>query len=919
MSKSLYLIDAFSLIFQVFHALPTMTSPKGEPTNAIFGFVRDIQAIIKNRRPSHLIVALEGDGVAERSLMFESYKANRAEMPEDLRPQIPRIIEVVEAFGIPAISHTGWEADDVIATLARQASEDGFEVRIVTSDKDARQLIGPQVKLLNCRKNQFLDEEGLFAEWGIRPEQVTDFQGLVGDATDNIPGVPKVGPAAARALLEQFGTLANVLAGVEEIKPNRAVNKTVRANLVTFAEQARLSQRLATLQTDLPLDFEWDKARVTPPDISRLKALYNEFGFRRLSDELTDLARHFNPDSEVVGEGATPPIAANPPGTTTSGGPVEWKLVDTPEKLTEFLAELRQQPRFCLDLETSDIDPMRAKIVGWAFAWEEQRGWYLPVDAPAGTPVLDAAQVVESLKPILEGPGVRVANQNLKYELIVLRRAGLDIAELDLDPMVGDYLLDAGARSHGLDALADRYLGHEMIPISKLIGKGKEQKRMFEVEVEEVAEYAAEDARISWQLTQIIEQRLRAGGLWDLYWDLERPIIRVLADMEYNGIRIDRDELAAQSQEIGRRLMELTSEIHEIAGHEFNINSPKQLQTVLFDELNLPVIKRTKTGPSTDAEVLERLAPHHELPARMMEHRTLAKLQGTYLEALPRMVHPETGKIHCSFNQVVAATGRLSSSEPNLQNIPIRTEEGRAIRKAFIASESGWQLVSADYSQVELRMLAHFSGDETLMAAFREGRDIHRAVASDIFGVDLEEVTSDMRRIAKTVNFGVIYGQSPFGLSAVLNIPQEQAAEFINQYLARYAGVAQFIQSTLADVREKGYATTILGRRRPISGIRPRPTQQMTLPERTAFNAVIQGSAADLIKRAMIRLYQRLHALDWPARLLLQIHDELVLETPAEHTEELQSLVRGEMSSALSLNVPLEVDTGVGATWFDTK
>lgn len=927
MSKSLYLIDAFSLIFQVFHALPAMSSPKGEPTNAIFGFVRDIQAIIRSRRPTHLIVALEGDGVAQRSLILESYKANRAEMPEDLRPQIPRIIEVVDAFGIPAISHTGWEADDVIATLARQAAEDGFEVRIVTSDKDARQLIGPQVKLFNCRKNQFLDEESLFNEWGIRPDQVTDFQGLVGDSTDNIPGVPKVGPAAARALLDQFGTLANVLAGVEQIAPHRAVNKTVRANLVTFAEQARLSQRLATLQTDLPLDFDWDKARVTPPDVARLKTLYNEFGFRRLSEELNDLARQVVPATEPLEQQASPSPSlssatsslAGPLSPASPARPVEWRLVDTPERFTEFLIQLREQPRFCLDLETSDIDPMRAKIVGWAFAWEEQRGWYLPVDGPPGTPLLDPEQVITSLKPILEDPDVRISNQNLKYELLVLRRAGLDIAELDLDPMVGDYLLDAGARSHGLDALADRYLGHEMIPIAKLIGKGKEQKRMFEVEVEQVAEYAAEDARVAWQLSQIIEQRLRAGGLWNLYWDLERPIIRVLAEMEFNGIRIDREELAQQSRAIGERLVELTAEIHEIAGHEFNINSPKQLQTVLFDELKLPIIKRTKTGPSTDAEVLERLAPRHELPARIIEHRTLAKLQGTYLEALPRMVHPETGKIHCSFNQVVAATGRLSSSEPNLQNIPIRTEEGRAIRKAFIASEPGWRLIAADYSQVELRMLAHFSGDETLMAAFREGRDIHRAVASDIFGVPLEDVTSEMRRIAKTVNFGVIYGQSPFGLSAVLNIPQEQAAEFINQYLARYAGVAQFIQSTLADVREKGYATTILGRRRPISGIRPRPTQQMTLPERTAFNAVIQGSAADLIKRAMIRIHDRLKALDWPARLLLQIHDELVLETPAEHTDELQSLVREEMSTALTLSVPLEVDTGVGGTWFDTK
>lgn len=904
MSQLLYLIDTYSLVFQVFHGIPAMTSPKGEPTNAIFGFVRDLQGILRNQRPTHMILALEGEGPGERSSVFADYKANRSEMPADLRTQIPRILEVVDAFGIPTFSHEGWEADDVIATLTRQAVEDGFEVRIVTSDKDARQLVGPKVKLFNCRKNVFLDEAFLLEDWGVRPEQVTDFQGLVGDSTDNIPGVPKVGPAAARELLAQFGTLEAVLARVADIAPSRVINKTIRANLETYADQARVSKQLATLKTDLPLDFDWDKAAVTLPDADRLRTLFTGFGFKRLVDDL-----------KAMEPAAGPTAAAEPPA------PVQrrWQTIDTPEKFAAFVNELRKQKKFCLDLETTDLDPNRAEIVGWAFCWEAGNAAYLPVAGPPGAAVLDAKVVLESLKPILEDPAVEVGNQNVKYDLIVLRRGGINVASIGFDPMIGDYLLDAGARSHSLDTLARRYLNHEMIPITDLIGKGKEQKRMFEVEVERVAEYAAEDADVAWQLSGLIANRLREEQLWDLYWDLERPLIAVLGDMEFNGIRVDVDELKRQSIDITQRLDLLVAEIYAIAGHEFNIGSPKQLQQVLFDELKLPVVKRTKTGPSTDVEVLEKLAHRHELPAKIIEHRTLAKLKGTYVDALPQLVNPKTGNIHTSFSQVVAATGRLSSSDPNLQNIPIRTEQGRRIRRAFVPSEPGWVLLSADYSQIELRMLAHFSGDEALIEAFREGRDIHATVAADIFRVPLDAVTADMRRIAKTVNFGVIYGQSPYGLSAVLGIPQDQAATFIDEYLARYTGVAKFIRNTLARVRNLGYASTILGRRRDVTGIRPEPGMQLTMPERTAFNAVIQGSAADLIKKAMINIHARLRQGRQPARMLLQIHDELVFETPAGRAGELTDLVRGEMQNALQLSVPLLVDVGIGPTWLDAK
>ncbi len=904
MSKLLYLIDTYSLVFQVFHGIPAMTSPKGEPTNAIFGFVRDLQNILRNQKPTHIILALEGDGPGERAIAFADYKANRSEMPADLRLQIPRLLEIVDAMGIPTFAHDGYEADDVIATLACRAVQDGFDVRIVTSDKDARQLIGPKVKLFNCRKNQFLDEDFLREDWGIAPHQVVDFQGLVGDSTDNIPGVPKVGPAAARALLDQFGTLDKVLAGVAEIAPNRVINKSIRANLETYAEQARLSRQLATLHCSLPLAFDWDRSAVSEPDVVRLTKLYTDCGFRRYVEELKTVA----PAAAVA-------------AVVTECPPIErkWRTIDTPESFATFVEELKQQKSFCLDLETSDLDPNRATIVGWAICWEADNAAYVPVAGPPGANVLNCDDVLAALKPMLEDPQVEVCNQNIKYDLIVLRRAGIEVRNVGMDPMVGDYLLDAGARSHGLDTLAKRYLNHEMIPISALIGKGKEQKQMFDVEVERVAEYAAEDADIAWRLCNVLSDRLRSEHLWDLYWNLERPLIHVLAEMEFNGVRIDVEELQRQSVVLSSRLDELVGEIHAIAGREFNIGSPKQLQQILFDELKLPVVKRTKTGPSTDVEVLEKLAHRHELPAKIIEHRTLAKLKGTYVDAFPKLVNPKTGNVHCSFNQTVAATGRLSSSDPNLQNIPIRTEEGRRVRKAFIPSQPGWSLLSADYSQIELRMLAHFSGDEVLIESFREGRDIHATVAADIFSVPLDAVTADMRRIAKTVNFGVIYGQSPYGLSAVLGIPQEQAATFIDEYLNRYKGVAKLIRETLEQVRNVGYATTILGRRRDITGIRPFPTPQMTLPERTAFNAVIQGSAADLIKRAMINIHARLREARHPGRMLLQIHDELVFEAPDDRIADLSEQVRHEMQSALELRVPLVVDTGIGRNWLEAK
>ncbi|MBT4867546.1 MAG: DNA polymerase I [Planctomycetaceae bacterium] len=892
MSNTLYIVDTFSLIFQVFHAVAEMTGPQGQPTNAVFGFTRDLMNLRRNPRLSHLICALDSSGPGARKDIYAEYKANRSETPVDLLPQIPMVIDVIEGFGVPAISHEKWEADDVIATLTRQAVEQGFDVCIVTSDKDIRQLLGPHVTMYNVRKDTIFDEAALREAWGIRADQVVDFQSLTGDSVDNVPGVPLVGPKKASTLLEKFGTLDEVLAHADE-----APGPKLRENLKTFADQARLSRELVRLNDRLPIEFNAEQAKITDPNRDRLLELFTEHGFRRFADEMRE------------------PAADSKPAKVER----TWETIDTPESFSRFLDELKKQSKFCVDLETTGLNAVRADIVGWAFSWKPGSGYYLPVDAPPGQPALDPKTVLDAVGPLLEDPDIEIVNQNIKYDMLVLRRAGVTLCGIGVDPMVGDYLLDAGARSHGLTALAERYLAHNMIPISNLIGSGKKQKKMFEVDVTDASEYASEDADIAFQLAEVIAADLKRENLWDLYWDLERPLIPVLVEMEYTGIRVDVEELQRQSDELTERLDELVVEIYGMAGREFNIGSPKQVAEVLFNELKLPVIKRTKTGPSTSQDVLEKLADLHPLPALMTEHRHLSKLKGTYLDALPELVNPETGRIHASFNQVVAATGRLSASSPNLQNIPIRTEEGRRVRKAFTAGHEGWKLLCADYSQIELRMLAHFSHDEAMLTAFREGADIHTAVAAEIFNVGLDDVDSQQRRVAKAVNFGVIYGQSPYGLSEALGIGQDEAAEFIDNYFLRYAGVDRYLKEVLRECAESGYARTILGRRRKISGVRPDAGMQRNLAERTAINTVVQGSAADLIKRAMINLHERLVCEQHPANMLLQIHDELIFESPAADLPSLIEMVRTEMTTALELDVPLEIDLSVGDNWLESE
>ncbi len=935
-AETLYLVDVYSLMFQVFHAIPEMTGSRGQPTNAVFGITRDIFNIIQKKKPSHLICAVDLPGKVTREEMYTEYKANRAPMPESLAPQIPMIMELIEAFGVPLIGHEGWEADDVIATVVEQASSRNMDVSVVSNDKDIRQLLSPRVKLYHVRKELYFGEEELLADWGVRPEQVIDFQSLVGDSVDNVPGVPSIGHKTATTLLQQFGTLDAILARTDEVTAKRA-----RENLKLHAESAILSRNLVTLNRNLPLTVNWDLARLGQYNVPRLLELFADYNFRRAADD----ARRLLPAPPKPSKRKGKKPAANAPslfevnvvaeGDLEDGGTLTvaasaifvplvkraltFHVVDTPEKFALFLEQLRTKPSFCLDLETTSIDPVQADIVGWAISWEPLVGWYLPVRGPEQEAKLAPEVVMEGLRPILENPAVEIVNQNIKYDQIVLRRAGVTIAQIGLDTMVGDYLLESGARIHNLDELARRYLKHEMIPISELIGKGLFEKTMDQVEIARVAEYAAEDAEVAWDLTNLIGGKLREQGLWDLYWTLERPLIEVLAELQFNGISVNYDLLREMSGEAQGQLEIIQREIYELAGRQFNIDSPKQLQEILFKELKLPSRRRTSTGESsTGQDVLEQLAKLHALPAKIVEHRKLSKLKNTYLDALPLLANPVTGRIHASFNQVVAATGRLSSSDPNLQNIPIRSDDGRRIRAAFVAPP-GWKLLCADYSQIELRMMAHFSGDAALSAAFANDVDIHTAVAAQINNVDQSAVTREMRRVAKAVNFGVIYGQSPYGLAMNLGIDRKLAEKFINEYFAKYSGVDAYLQKILKDCVADGFVRTIRGRRRAITGILRVTGRQRNQPEREAINTVIQGSAADLIKQAMINLYHRLRRENHPARMLLQIHDELVLETPEDRVNDLAAIVREEMANAMPLNVPLKVDVTSGSDWLNQQ
>lgn len=899
--KTVYVIDAHSLIFQVFHALPEMSSPRGEPIQAVFGFSRDLLFLLEEKRPDYLICAFDMSGPTFRHEVFDGYKADRDEMPAELATQIPKIRELLEALHVPIYESPGHEADDVLATVARHCDDVGADCYLVTGDKDCRQLISRHVRVFNIRKNEEFREPELLKEWGIRPDQVVDFQSLVGDKTDCIPGVPLIGPKIARELLQQFGDLDGVLDHAAEVK-----GKKRSENLREYREQALLSRKLVELDRHVPLTFDWPAAQTGRSDWRRVASLFRSYGFNTLTQQAASLA----------GE------------KLENGEASEWKarytLVDSLERLQDLVRELQKQRVISLDTETTHICPRWAELVGLSFAFQEGEAYYVPVQGPLleHSRVLPKGAVIEALRPVLENPAIGKVGQNLKYDLVVLLGCGVEVRGTQFDSMVASYLLDAGARNHSLDAISQQYLHHQPMSIVELIGKGRNQRRMDEVPLEDIAEYAAEDADVALRLWPRLDARLRERDLGDLNQQVEVPLIDVLARMEYYGIAVNRGRLQELSRRFGERVHSLEVEIEEMAGHPLNLGSPRQLAEVLFGELGLPVTKRGKTGPSTDVGVLEELALMHPLPAKIIEYRQFAKLKNTYVDALPQLIHPQTGRVHASFNQVVAATGRLSCGDPNLQNIPIRTEEGRAIRSAFRPDPPDWLLVTADYSQIELRVLAHYSRDATLRQAFADDEDIHALVASQVHGVPRSDVTPEMRRRAKAVNFGVIYGQSAFGLAKTLGIAKSEAADFIEAYFARYPGVEALLVETLDTCHRQGYVKTILGRRREIAGVRTamgRSLRSLQMAERAAVNAVIQGSAADLIKLAMIAIDRRIRDSGLNSRLLLQVHDELVFETPPEELEQLTHLVEEEMVGAMQLDVPIKVDLKAGRNWAECE
>lgn len=894
--KRVFVVDAHSLIHQLFHALPEMTAPDGRPVNAVFGFVRDMIHLLTKYKPDFLICAFDAKEPSFRKEIYAEYKAHRPELDADIIPQIELIEQFLEALGIPVLRRPGFEADDIMATLASIVEAQGGECVLVTNDKDCRQLITDRVKLLNLRKETYIDREALLREWGVTPEQVVDFQALVGDSSDNVPGVPLIGPKAAQELLQRYGTLEALYERLAELPPGKK-----RDNLETYREQAFLSRELVRLRRDVPLDLQPQELTLKPVQIDRAIELCRQLGFRRLIADLQKLA----PQQESP---PTPPQAIS----------YRYHVVQTTRELKDLAGRLAQANAMSLDTETTDIRPRWADLVGISLAAEPQEGYYIPILTPEGSPALSLQDVLIHLGPILGNKQIAKIGQNLKYDLVVLRSCGFDVQGLGFDCMLADYLLDPGSRSHSLDEQAARLLGHETIKISELIGTGRKQKQMNEVAIEDIARYAVQDAILPWHLKQKLEPQLEREELAKLFADVEMPLVEILAEMEYYGIRVDTERLRKLGEEFERRMQILEEEIYQLAGERFNIGSPKQLQEILFDKLQLPSSKKTKTGISTDSEVLEELAAIHPLPAKIIDYRQYAKLKNTYVEGLATMVCPRTGRVHASFHQAVTATGRLSCSDPNLQNIPVRTEEGREIRSAFVAEE-GWRLISADYSQIELRMLAHFSQDERLCEAFHRDEDIHTAVAAEVFGVPPTQVTPEMRRKAKAVNFGVIYGQTPFGLAKQLRISKEEAAAFIDAYFARYPGIDRFLLGVLQECRRQGFVRTILGRKRRISGVREHPTRQRNLPERTAINTVVQGSAADLIKLAMIRVRNALREADLAARMILQVHDELVFECPADEVSATARLVRQEMESVMKLNVPLKVDVGAGPNWNDME
>ncbi len=948
-APTLYLIDGYAQIFRAYFAIRSqLSSPvTKEPTNATFGWTRMLLDVLAKHKPEYLAVVIDVSGDTEtfRSELYPEYKAHRDPPPLDFGPQAERSIDIARRLGIPVLGVERYEADDVIATLVTRlaAEHPDLQIRIISKDKDLQQLLSDRVELYDVHKDERVTVESLREEKRIGPENVIDMLALMGDKVDNVPGVEGIGPKTAADLIAKYGSIEGIYEHLDEIKGKR------RENLEKARDTIGLSRQLVTLCHDVDLDFDLEQARVDPSriQVDEVVQLFKDLGFGRFRDELLELTGRKAPaekasspaDSAGNTEGL---LFAEAPGESTQAEIAEptrgvYRVITTASDLKALVAELRSAEVIAVDTETTGLSPMEAALCGISLSTKSGTGAYVPVRSPDISMHLTEQEVIDALRPILEDASRPKTGHNLKYDLIILRRHGIRLRGIVSDTMVASYLVDSSRPSHGMDALAAALLHYRCIPITSLIGertvKGRrvEQLRFDQVALDRAGEYAAEDADVSLRLHEHLYPEIRALGLEALYRDVEVPLVEVLAEMEYNGIRVDPTILDSQREALSERIAELRREIIDESPHSFNPDSPRQLAAALFNApdddppgIGLKVIRRGKTGPSTDIEVLEKLAADPEVTSRVpqliVEYRQLTKLVNTYLGALRDSINTKTGRVHASFHQTVAATGRLSSSDPNLQNIPIRTEVGRNIRRAFLA-DAGNLLISADYSQIELRILAHLCGDEALIRAFREDQDIHTAVAAEVYGVALKDVTREQRNSAKMVNFGIIYGITAFGLARRLGagVSNEQAAQIIADYKARFSGIDAFLQQCVEQARSKGYVETMLKRRRPVPQVHSRNPNERNLGERIAINSVVQGSAADLIKVAMVNLHRRLPAVSPEARILLQIHDELVFEAPEGQAEAVRDFVVSEMESAFDLKVPLKVDSAISADWFSGK
>jgi len=906
--KRLFLLDGTALAYRSYFAFirnPLINS-KGMDTSSVFGFTNTLMKILREERPDYLACVFDTRKPTFRHKKYPEYKATRDKMPEEMAEQLPVIREVVEAFRIPVIEIEGFEADDVIGTLAKDAERQGIDVYMVTGDKDFMQLVSNRVKMYKYSGGrskgdvEIIDPDGVVERMGVNPQQIVDLLGLMGDSSDNVPGVPGIGPKTAKQLIESFGTIEALLERVDEVEKER-----IRAKLIEYRDQAKLSKELVTIHTDVPVGLKISDLRVQGPDQERIIRLFQELEFRTLLKELSQIS-----------------------GKTRTETKRKYRAIKTLSELDRLVEILKSSKMFSVDLETTSIDPMSADIVGLSFSWKKGEAAYVPVVFPEMDESGDifeehrGEEILKRLKVVLEDPGIRKCGQNIKYDILVLRRHGIRLGGVDFDTMIAAYLINPSSRQYSIDALAMEYLKEKKISTKELIGRGKSQILMAEVDLDKITEYSCEDADVAYRLRTVLEPKLKENKMEDLFKNLEMPLVQVLVEMEENGVALDTDLLNEMSMEMEQQLERLKGQIYEIAGESFNINSTQQLGTILFEKLKVHEFsgmrrpRRTKTGYATDIKVLESLSGH-PLPRKILDYRQLKKLKSTYIDALPRLINPSTGRVHASFNQTTAATGRLSSSDPNLQNIPVRTELGREIRKAFVPGKRGWKLVSADYNQIELRIMAHLSGDDRLIESFVRGEDVHRRTASEIFQIPQERVTEEHRRMAKTINFGIMYGMGPYGLSSRLNISIKEAQEFINAYFTRYPKVNEFISRIIAHAYEDGYVTTLLNRRRYLPGLRSENRNIREFAERMAVNTPIQGSAADLIKVAMINIAEKLRNEKWNSIMILQIHDELVFESPADEVESLSDMVRSDMEGAIELDVPIKVDIGVGNNWYE--